>query len=270
MTANKTQWMVITDLDGTLLNHDTYDAGAAIPIIRMLNKNSIPIIINTSKTYRETLAIRQELDIHDPFIIENGSCIYLPIEQFSDKPANVIRQDDYWAVILGKPYQVISSAFNAIDTPRSFYTRFSQCTVDEAVELTGLAHASVNHAINREFSEPVKWHDSESALDEFKRQLKMHGLSILQGGRFLHVMGDCGKGRAVEILLRFYKKQFKTIILGDSENDVDMLSVADKSVVVNSPSNHLLSKLITPDIQTQACAPEGWAEAIKLALPGLE
>lgn len=269
MTFNQSQWMVITDLDGTLLNHHTYDAGAAIPAIKLLQRNHIPIILNTSKTYAETLVIRHALDIHDPFIVENGSCVYMPVEQFPDIPANAFRQDDYWAVMLGKSYQEISSILDAMATPASSYTRFSQCTIEQAAELTGLTHDNVKLAINREFSEPIQWHASESALVEFKQQLGRHGLSTQQGGRFLHIMGDCGKGRAIKFLLQYYQGNPKTIILGDSANDAEMLSVADISVVVNSPSNDSLIKQITPDIRTHACAPEGWAEAIHGVLSDL-
>ena len=37
MTHKKTtQWLVITDLDGTLLNHHSYATGNALPAIRKL------------------------------------------------------------------------------------------------------------------------------------------------------------------------------------------------------------------------------------------
>jgi len=270
MTVYKDHWMVITDLDGTLLNHDTYDASAAIPIIRQLQSNNIPIIFNTSKTYKETLKIRQELDIHDPFIVENGSCIFFPVDQFPDMPPDTFRRDDYWSVVLGSPYQQICNIFDVIDTHNSDYTRFSQCTIEQAVKLTGLTKPSVKLAINREFSEPVKWHADESLLDDFIRQLKKHSLTAQQGGRFLHVMGECSKGRSVQTLLKYYKNHYKTIILGDSENDADMLAVADISAVVNSPTSHALIAKITPDMQSQMNAPEGWAEAIQKILRNLE
>lgn len=270
MAVDKIRWIVISDLDGTLLDHDTYDAAAALPTIRQLKSNRIPVVFNTSKTYAETRLIRQHLEIHDPFIVENGSCIYLPIEQFPDKPSDAYRRDDYWAVVLGKPHEQISRILDEIDTPPAFYTRFSQCTNEQAVELTGLSKADASLATNREFSEPVKWHAGEVELQRFQKQLRAQGLLTLQGGRFIHVMADCGKGRSAQVLLSQYREHFKTIVLGDSENDAEMLLLADISVVVRSPSNDLLNKVLTADIQTQARAPQGWVEAIQSVLPNLE
>lgn len=270
MTTDKIQWMVITDLDGTLLNHDTYDVTAAIPVIRSLQGNHIPIILNTSKTYAETRLIRDELAIDDPFIVENGSCIYLPVEQFPDQPSSAYREDSFWAIMQGKSFTDINRIFSQISTPHSAYTRLSQCTIEQAVGLTGLSVERAELAIRRQFSEPVLWHASESELVEFTGWMEKQGLSVIQGGRFLHVMGECGKGRALEVLLQYYKGLYKTIILGDSENDREMLSVADISIVINSPGSDLLIKQLSPDIQPQACAPEGWAEAIQVALPNLK
>jgi len=269
MNDGTLQWIVISDLDGTLLNHDTYSVNEAIDSIRVLQKNKIPVVFNTSKTYAETLAIRKQLDIHDPFIVENGSCIYLPVQQFTQMPDNAFLRDDYWAIMLGQSHQTISDILDTIDTPSSCYTRLSQCTVEQAINLTGLSHDTVSLAINREYSEPVIWHTDESGLTDFKAQLKLHDLLTLQGGRFLHILGKCDKGRSTQKLLGFYQQSVKSIILGDSANDTDMLSIADIPVIVNSPSNNDLLKTIIPVIQTTSCAPEGWSEAIHKALPDL-
>ena len=67
-----------------------------------------------------------------------------------------------------------------------------------------------------------------------------------------------------------YQNKIKTIILGDSANDVAMLEVADISIIVKSPSNHPLQKVVTPDFQTSQEASDGWAEGINAALAKLE
>ncbi|MDB4298363.1 mannosyl-3-phosphoglycerate phosphatase, partial [bacterium] len=45
--------VVVTDLDGTLLNHDNYRADEALPILACLAQLGIPVIANTSKTRAE-------------------------------------------------------------------------------------------------------------------------------------------------------------------------------------------------------------------------
>lgn len=70
-------FLCFTDLDGTLLNHDDYRYDAAIPTIQTLKKLGIPVIPTTSKTKAEVLELREALGLKDPFIVENGSGIFL-------------------------------------------------------------------------------------------------------------------------------------------------------------------------------------------------
>ena len=68
-------WWVVTDLDGTLMDHH-YDWSAATDAIRCLQRHGIPLIPCTSKTAEEVLRFRELADLHDPFIVENGGAIY--------------------------------------------------------------------------------------------------------------------------------------------------------------------------------------------------
>ena len=259
------RWLVVTDLDGTMLDHHSYDLEDARVAVHELQDKQIPVILNTSKTYAETVTIRETLGIEDAFIVENGSCIYLPESHFA-KPENAGQRDEYWSLVLGASHQEINDVLQSIGLADDAAVRLSQCTVEQTIELTGLNEAQAQQAIAREFSEPLIWRDDDSSLLSFQQQLKQYGLSTLQGGRFLHVIGDCDKGRATQVLIGLYGDDVKTIVLGDSANDAAMLSVGDISVIVNSPSNYQLQELITPDIQTQAPAPKGWREAIETSL----
>jgi len=266
MNDAASQWLVISDLDATLLNHFDYSSEPALPIIELLKEKQIPVIFNTSKTYSETLSIRQTLNIVDPFIVENGSAIFLPKALFFQAPPAAVSRDDYWQITLGQSIQNIRAALNNINTPSSHYTRLSGCTIEEAVNLTGLSSEQASQAVSREFSEPLIWHKDKAALAVFKEQLCAHHLTTLKGGRFLHVLGECDKGLAATLLKQYYAMPVKTIVLGDSPNDAEMLSMADISIIVNSPSSAQLSVLVQADIQTSAAAPDGWAEGITKAL----
>ena len=71
-------FMVVTDLDGTLLDHHSYSYEAAIPALDKLTDFKIPVIFNTSKTAKEVIPLQQKLSISAPFIVENGSALYIP------------------------------------------------------------------------------------------------------------------------------------------------------------------------------------------------
>jgi len=71
-------WLIFTDLDGTLLDHYSYQADAALVAVRALQARQVPIVFNTSKTLEECESLATRLAIAAPFIVENGSAIYLP------------------------------------------------------------------------------------------------------------------------------------------------------------------------------------------------
>lgn len=266
-----TQWLVVTDLDGTLLNHHDYSTQAALPAIRKLRESDIPIIFNTSKTYNETIILQKKLNIEAPFIVENGSCIYLPKSIYPEinNLEKDVSREQYWEVILGKSHLTISETLNEINTPSNYYQKLSKCSPQEASALTSLSIEQAKNAISREFSEPLIWKEGTHALNMFKEELKEYNLNTLQGGRFLHVLGGCDKGIAISKLkniLKTKENNIKTIVLGDSENDAAMLEVADISIIVNSPSSQSLQQLVNPTVHTLHEAPLGWTEGIDAAL----
>ena len=67
--------IVITDLDGTLLDEKSYSYQASLPAIQRLKSAGIPLVLCSSKTYSEILPLWRELDLKDPFIVENGGAI---------------------------------------------------------------------------------------------------------------------------------------------------------------------------------------------------
>jgi len=264
-----TQWIIVTDLDGTLINHHDYSVECAISFINELKQKNIPVIFNTSKTFNESVELQKKLNIDEPFIVENGSCIYYPKSAYKNPPVNSIDKDTHWAQIIGKQQSDIRSLLNKIDIDKSNYKLLSECSISEAVELTGLNNTQAALAIEREFSEPLVWLSSDKDFIHFKKTIEELNFNILQGGRFQHILGNCDKGIATQKLIKSYSKRNKiirTIILGDSANDAAMMDIADISIIVNSPSNSQLENLVKADYKTTKEAPQGWVDGIQNAL----
>ena len=68
--------LVFSDLDATLLDHDNYSFNSAIPALSLLEKRGIPLILASSKTREEMVAIKKSMGNQHPFIYENGSGIF--------------------------------------------------------------------------------------------------------------------------------------------------------------------------------------------------
>ena len=95
-------WIVMTDLDGTLLDHQSYRCTAAQPALAALKQRQIPCIMNSSKTFSEMVQLRAELDFSDGFASENGAALFIPKHGHSGYNAQ-----DYNAEILGSSYAQI-------------------------------------------------------------------------------------------------------------------------------------------------------------------
>ena len=78
-TVSRSPWLVFTDLDGTLLDHDSYTWQPAAAWLARLAEAGIAVIPTTSKTRQELLSLRDDLGLEaTPFIAENGAVIGLP------------------------------------------------------------------------------------------------------------------------------------------------------------------------------------------------
>ncbi|MEL0613582.1 HAD-IIB family hydrolase [Marinomonas arenicola] len=266
-----TRLLVFSDLDGTLLDHHTYSFQPALQAFQALKTFTIPCILNTSKTYAELTQLRNELNHQDPFIVENGAAVYIPKHLGLPVDASMEDHGDYWLKSFGPKRQILIDLISEYKTHYRFQS-FCDMQAQNIVDLTGLSEANAQLAMQREFTEPMVWQDSNIALNTLKQALEPQGVQLQKGGRFIHLMGsDCDKARAMLWLSARYETHFQeavtTMALGDGDNDVGMLSKADIPVVIRSPVHAPPEVPYRHDAWlTDGYGPEGWAQAIDKAL----
>ena len=254
-------WLIFTDLDGTLLDHDNYSFSQALPALEKVNRLNIPLIINSSKTYVEIKDIRQKMHNNWAFAVENGAAVFLPQGELSGDDS---RMEQF---ILGKPLAELLNIIHRLREQGGFsFKGFYDFSVEELMMETGLTANEAVQAKQRLASEPLKWLDSVKNLTIFKQQLEAEGLQLIQGGRFLHVMGKNDKSLAMAWLLNKFTQQQKiqTIALGDSENDAKMLEQADYAGVISKDDGSYLGLNKSPErvIYSQHPASLGWQEVM--------
>ena len=115
---------------------------------------------------------------------------------------------------------------------------FGDMTAEEIAKDCGLPHHLAQLAKQREYSEPFKilGKREKEGLDAINEE----GLCYTRGGRYLHALGNCDKGKATSILKQLYLKQFKAIFsigVGDSDNDLAMLKIVDKPFFVDKTAD---------------------------------
>ncbi len=53
--------VIFTDLDGTLLDRDTYSFEPALPALRLIRQKDIPLVLSSSKTRAEIEFYRERI-----------------------------------------------------------------------------------------------------------------------------------------------------------------------------------------------------------------
>ena len=271
--------LVFTDLDGTLLDHNTYGWEAALPALDHCRKNGIPVILVSSKTRAEMDVLRHELNLSEPFVSENGGGIFFPREAFKGAPADAIllkirepeRSEGLWQWSLGVPYaKLIRTLRHMRKSLRISIKGFSEMDVSEISRLTGLDEEDARLAAMREYDEPFIFEgETPDDLEPLHQYAAQRGLMIVSGGRFHHLLGNNHKGKAMVKIASWYNSQYPlsntipTIALGDSPNDFPMLLCADFPVLILSKQKFPDLKQKIPKLETtQYPGPKGWNTAI--------
>ncbi len=235
MIKNSPLW-IVTDVDGTLMDH-SYDLGPAKETIKFLKKNSIPVILCTSKTSSEVKVIREELELTDPYIVENGGAIY----------GNKLNGDNF-EIILGDSYKKLEEILNLFSKKVNYPLEpLNNLSDEEATELTGLSGNSLILMRDRHWSMPFL--NPPNYLEKELRLLcSDFNVDIFRGNRMSHLLSkNSNKGIAIKKLVDFYQNEDVSIIgLGDSPNDLPLLIHSQYKIVIcgqNGPNQILLDKL---------------------------
>lgn len=264
------QILIFTDLDGTLLDHHSYSYEAAQPALDQIRHLSIPLILNTSKTAAELHVLRHNLGIEDPFIVENGAAILFP-ENYFTTPLGAeipVSGQKLSAHFFGNTYRVLIEIVHRIRAEKGYrFKGFADFSVEEVVLETSLDYGSALLAKSREGSEPIRWDDSQEALNLFVDDLAQHQLQLQKGGRFYHILPKVDKGQAVKWLLTRYrqaypKSEFFTIALGDGLNDLPMLEAVDLAVVLPAANMDQLDPAGVRTLRMKEPGPIGWNRAL--------
>ena len=266
--SSTTFFIIFSDLDGTLLDHNTYGWQEAQPALNLCKKLHVPVVLVSSKTRAEMEFLRGKLSISAPFVSENGGGIFFPSDSFKEPPAGASFDKGLWKWSLGLSYAHLVRGLQEIrDELRWNIKGFSDMGIEEISQLTGLDHKSSRLAAMREFDEPFLVLKKQ-AIDEnaLHKAADKRGLTVTSGGRFYHLQGKNDKGKAMEKIISWYKhehKQVFSIVLGDSPNDFSMLELADFPVLIRSQREFPdLKREISRLRVTREVGPKGWNKAI--------
>lgn len=266
---NNKKIIVFTDLDGTLLDHSTYSYSKAEAALRLLERKEVPLIICSSKSKDEIKVYREKLSNHEPFISENGGAIYIP-EGYNGLKCKYDKIDnDYLVIELGSEYKTLLNVFEKIKRNTGINIKnITEFTVDELVRLTGLNRQEACLAQKREYILPFIIEGGVNDVENIKREIQSLGFNYTEGARFVYLMGENDKGKAVKILVDIFRKNYPemkiiTVGLGDSLNDLPMLEVVDKAFLVKKESESYEERIkVDGLVYAEGIGPAGWNKAV--------
>ncbi len=268
--------VIYTDLDGTLLDHDTYDFSPALPLIKDLSSKGALIIPVTSKTRAETLFYLEKAGISGPFVVENGGAAYLPptLGDMEGAPPPRDCGGSHLVKEFGRPVAESLYFLERFCVKNKVENQiFSRLTLKEIVQLTSMNEFQSAMARERSYDLPfILPGSNEEIKTRLEQEALAAGLKLHRGGRFLHLSSNYDKAGAVAWLNSIFAETrpgFISIGLGDAENDLEMLAGLDYPWLVRSPDaarTKALAERLPAARVTAAPGPLGWVEAVKATI----
>ena len=263
----KKQIIIFTDLDGSLLNKDTFRFDEIEDFFKELVSNGIKIIPNSSKTEAELSDFNTQHNLNLSFIAENGSSIH---------GLDMIHDNLPSAISVSRPLDKIYEIYNK-NIPFELKQKIiliSKLNIDEQKKIFGLPLNKIKLAMERKHSIPIQFKGSEVEKDELTKVIVDAGLTVQTGGRIMNICDNVNKSKAMvktlELISTEIKNEIITISVGDNQNDIDMLKETDYSCLVKN--DNFDSSLINIDnlIKSSEPSPLGWADVIKTAIQKIE
>ncbi|AMO71779.1 HAD-IIB family hydrolase [Sphingorhabdus sp. M41] len=257
--------LIFTDLDGTLLDHNSYSAAPADRLIKQICDQSLGHVIPiTSKTHAELRLLNQVIPIDESIgVTENGSVIHMSDESPIRRDAEQSRQ------MMGIEYGEILDRIRGLPPAlRVHINGFVDMSADQVSEFTRLPIDNARLAKQREATEPFLWSGTDQEMEELKAIMSDYGIQIQRGGRFYHFTGHATKEQAMAWTKGAFSDrnpdiEYITIALGDGPNDLAMIEAADFGVIMPNPDGVTIES-IQPNVRMAAAVgPQGWVLAVR-------
>ena len=263
LMKQKKQIIIFTDLDGSLLDKDTFKFDEIEDYFKDLISEGIKIIPNSSKTEAELLDFNKQYNLNLPFISENGSSIH---------GLNLIHKNLPNKISISRPVDQIILIYNEI-IPNNLKQKVNfilKLNYKEQEKIFGLPSTKMMLATKRNYSLPIQFMGNEIEKNEFFKIINDVGLTVQTGGRIMNICDNVNKSIAMSKSLQLISKELDneiiTIGVGDNENDIEMIKKSNYPCLVKN--DNFNSSLIDIDnlIKSSEPSPRGWSDVIKTAI----
>jgi mannosyl-3-phosphoglycerate phosphatase len=254
--------LVATDLDGTLLDRETYGFTPARPALDALRERGVPLVLVSSKTRAEMEPLADAIGATGPLVVENGGAVVTP----------------KGVLVLGVTRDRLLEALRAVADEAGVRVRpFAAMSVADVAALTGLPEEQATLAMRREYDEPFVVEggpERDLGVDaRLDRAARGRGLRVTHGGRVHHLTGPADKGQAVRAVVHGWPGGIPgdVVGLGDAANDLELLLAVDRPILMPRPDGSVepaLAARLRGRERAPCPGPAGWSAAVLAALAG--
>lgn len=235
--------LVVSDLDGTLLNEHSQISDETREAIKKLTEKGVDFAIATGRGIGSVKAFKERLGLNIYLICNNGANIY-------DKNENTIFEKCMQEETVEK---IIKFFRNKGVSYNGFYKKnlFTD-TGDENSILTiekGFNIIQLKDAVNFPIMTKMIVKDEPHVIRELKDEMKKEfsqlvDITISQPRCLDIVHKDCSKGKGIKLISEKLSIPLENIMaFGDGENDFDMLQAVGHPVIMENGLEVLKNKI---------------------------
>lgn len=257
--------VLFSDVDGTLLDARGRLAVSAGEVAQF--SPHLDVVLTSSRTIRELLALQRLLAVDAPLIAENGALIAFPVGWRGVRAGarRRIAGTELRVVALGAPAARI----------RNIVRRSAAHAGVRIVEQREL-HDDGGRALGRTHSVLVRNNPRGGpAWRRFRETLQARGLIASRSGHWLTITRGADKGDGVRALLalaaRAGARYGVVAAVGNAENDLPLLLAADQRFLIRDPQHGVdvaLGRIVGGRV-LGASGIKGWPEAVWRVLADL-
>lgn len=226
--------IIFLDLDGTLWTFEKIPS-SALKAIEHARKNGHKIYINTGRTRCEVPQFLLDMNL-DGYCFGAGSEIIIDNKQVLFEPLK--KRDTQFILHIAKDSGFSLEGSKMTFTSEKNRERMRQFNTDNRMGNRFLSFPDISTITDDDYNQVMKvsiHFDSLSQREEILRQIPKH----LTFTNFLHLGGEIthseyNKATAIQFVKNYYEEEYKTVAMGDSENDLPMLEYADISVAMGN------------------------------------
>jgi len=266
--------VVVSGIDGGLLDPVTKDYDPARPAIATLARLGVPLVLCSSRPRAEVELVSRLFGLGAPMIVENGAALIVPDGHLPHGVPGGQWDGECHVLRLGPPRERLREALAEVAAAAGVEIRAAtDLRPGERFHGGGLAGLLGPASRGREHTEPFLLEREEDAV-ALAREAEARGLRVARGESLFYLCGGADKGLALRTLLSLYEREGrlpKAIALGTWQVDLPMLRAAHRPVLLPGPGGKVEPCLLAALPHAERApggGPEGWNDAVLAVLTG--